>query len=66
MAGIFARMVSPLRRIDADPDKLVEEAYWLLKEAEKNHGVWPAMTAYTGMATVKVQIAQYLKEHRDA
>ncbi|WJV51778.1 hypothetical protein [Streptomyces flavofungini] len=60
------RLVSPLRRIDADPDKLVEDAYWLLKEAEKNKGVWPVMTAFTSMATAKVQIAQYLKEHRDS
>ncbi|MEU5403625.1 hypothetical protein ABZ348_30540 [Streptomyces sp. NPDC005963] len=65
MAGIFARMTSPLRRIDAEPDELVSEAYWLLKEAEKNHGVWVAMNAYTGMASVKIQLAQYLKEHRD-
>ncbi|MFD5661503.1 hypothetical protein [Streptomyces hirsutus] len=65
MAGIFARMTSPLRRIDADPDQLVGEAYWLLQEAEKNHGVWAAMSAYTGMASVKIQLAQYLKEHRD-
>ncbi|WP_445520966.1 hypothetical protein [Streptomyces sp. NEAU-174] len=64
MAGIFARLTSPLRHIDADPDQLVLEAYKLLRDAEKNHGVWPEMTAYTGMATVKIQIAQYLKEHR--
>ncbi|WP_413804237.1 hypothetical protein [Streptomyces sp. OE57] len=64
MAGIFARLTSPLRHIDADPDQLVLEAYQLLQDAKKNHGVWPAMAAYTGMATVKIQIAQYLKEHR--
>ncbi|MEU0276439.1 hypothetical protein [Streptomyces sp. NPDC006307] len=65
MAGIFARLTSPLRHIDADPDQLVGEAYRLLQEAEKNHGVWAAMNAYTGMASVKIQLAQYLKEHRD-
>lgn len=65
MPGIFARLTSPLRHIDADPDRLVLEAHQLLQRAEENHGVWAAMTAYTGMATVKIQIAQYLKEHRD-
>ncbi|QKZ18619.1 hypothetical protein [Streptomyces chartreusis] len=65
MAGMFARLTSPLRKIDADPDRLVLEAYELLERAEQQHGVWGAMTAYTGMATVKIQIAQYLKEHRD-
>ena len=65
MAGIFARLTSPLRHIDADPDQLVSEAYRLLLEAEKNQGLWPAMSAYTGMASVKIQLAQYLKEHRD-
>ncbi|GAA0897948.1 MULTISPECIES: hypothetical protein [Streptomyces violaceusniger group] len=65
MAGIFARLTSPLRHIDADPDQLVLEAYRLLQDATKNQGVWAAMTAYTGMASVKIQIAQYLKEHRD-
>lgn len=65
MAGMFARMLSPLRHIDADPDDLVREAYQLLRRAEQNDGVWPAMSAYTGMASVKIQLAQYLKEHRD-
>ncbi|MFE3770847.1 hypothetical protein [Streptomyces sp. NPDC059122] len=65
MAGIFARLTNPLRHIDADPDQLVNEAYRLLQEAEKNQGLWPAMSAYTGMASVKIQLAQYLKEHRD-
>lgn len=65
MAGIFARMVSPLRRIDAKPDDLVVDAYDLLRRAEESHGVWAAMTAYTGMASVKIQLAQYLQEHRD-
>lgn len=65
MAGMLARLTSPLRRINADPDQLVEEAYRLLRDAEKNHGVWAAMNAYTGMASVKIQLAQYLKEHRD-
>lgn len=65
MAGIFARLTSPLRRIDANPDELVGEAYQLLRRAEENHGVWAAMNAYTGMASVRIQLAQYLKEHRD-
>ncbi|WP_328380687.1 hypothetical protein OHB13_38280 (plasmid) [Streptomyces sp. NBC_00440] len=65
MAGILARFTSPLRHIDADPDRLVHEAHQLLQRAEENHGAWAAMTAYTGMATVKIQLAQYLKEHRD-
>ncbi|MEV7617044.1 hypothetical protein [Streptomyces sp. NPDC089799] len=63
--GMFARMISPLRRIDAKPDDLVAEAYDLLLRAEENHGVWAAMNAYTGMASVKIQLAQYLQEHRD-
>ncbi|MET9427911.1 MULTISPECIES: hypothetical protein [unclassified Streptomyces] len=65
MAGIFARLTSPLRRIDAEPDELVSEAHELLRRAEENHGVWAAMNACTGMASVKIQLAQYLKEHRD-
>ncbi|MFF1498089.1 hypothetical protein [Streptomyces sp. NPDC058304] len=64
MAGIFARMVSPLRRIDAEPDELVADAYQLLKRAEENNGLWPAMSAYTGLASAKIQLAQYLQEHR--
>ncbi|MGW5679031.1 hypothetical protein ACWEV4_28805 [Streptomyces sp. NPDC003860] len=64
--AFLQRLVSPLRRINADPDKLVEEAYAHIAEAERNHGLWPAMSALTDLATAKVQVAQYLKEHRDS
>ncbi|MEU5900263.1 hypothetical protein [Streptomyces venezuelae] len=64
MRALLARLTNPLRTIDADPDDLVHEAYELLRQAEKNEGNWPAMTAYTGKATAKIQLAQYLKEHR--
>ncbi|MFI6530235.1 hypothetical protein [Streptomyces uncialis] len=63
MAGIIARLTNPLRHIDADPDQLVREAYQLLQDAESNQGLWPAMSAYSDMASVKIQLAQYLKEH---
>lgn len=66
MAGMLARFTSPLRRIDADPDELVVEAYRLLQEAEQEKdGRLPVVSAYTGLASVKLQLAQYLKEHRD-
>jgi len=67
MAGIFARLISPLRQIDADPDQLVVDAHRLIQEAdkEKREGRWPLVTAYTGLASAKIQLAPYLKEHRD-
>lgn len=64
MAGIFARLTSPLRHI-GEPDDLVQDAHRLIRHAEKNDGAWGLMSAYTGVASAKIQLAQYLKQHRD-
>ncbi|WP_301125830.1 hypothetical protein [Streptomyces cacaoi] len=64
MAGIFTRLTSPLRGL-GDPDGLVLDAHRLLRVAEKNDGDWSLMTAYSGVASAKVQLALYLREYRD-
>ncbi|MFE6272279.1 hypothetical protein ACFVQ9_26200 [Streptomyces goshikiensis] len=66
MGRILARMFSPLRHIDADPDELVREAHELLKEADRNDGLWPKITALSSRATANVVLACYLREHRDS
>lgn len=72
MAGMLARMFSPLRHIDADPDELVLAADDLLRRSDKalldaphNSHLWPAVSAYANAAAAKIQLAQYLKEHHD-
>ncbi|WP_159789150.1 hypothetical protein [Streptomyces sp. NHF165] len=64
MAGVFSRLISPLRPI-GDPTDLVLEADRLIKDAEKNKGSWALMTAYAGMASAKIELARYLQEYRD-
>jgi hypothetical protein len=66
MAGFFARITSPLRRIEAEPDDLVLEAYELLQAAERNTGLWPAITALSAQADAKIALANYLREHRSS
>ncbi|MFK0047886.1 hypothetical protein ACIQU4_28130 [Streptomyces sp. NPDC090741] len=66
MARMLARMFNPLRRIDADPDVLVCEAHELLKQADQNGGVWTAITALSSQAAAKIELARYLREHRDS
>lgn len=66
MAGWFARITSPLRRIEADPDDLVLEAYELLRAAERKDGLWAAISAYSAQADAKIALATYLREHRDS
>ena len=62
----IARMFSPLRHVDADPDELVGEAHQLLLQADRNDGLWPAITALSTQATAKIALATYLREHRDS
>ncbi|MEJ8632437.1 hypothetical protein [Streptomyces sp. MS2.AVA.5] len=66
MAGFLARITSPLRRIEADPDDLVLEAYELLRAADRHTGLWPAITALSSQADAKIALATYLRKHRDS
>ncbi|MFI7087696.1 hypothetical protein ACIBUR_29380 [Streptomyces anulatus] len=62
--ALFDRLLSPLRRIDADPDDLVVEAYELLRQIPKHNGIWPAMDALASEASARIALATYLREHR--
>ncbi|MFJ1742603.1 hypothetical protein ACIOG4_28505 [Streptomyces microflavus] len=61
----FSRLLSPLRRIDADPDDLVVQAYELLRQIPNHRGIWPAMDALASEASARIALATYLREHRD-
>ncbi|WP_103528515.1 hypothetical protein [Streptomyces sp. SM12] len=63
--GVFTRMFSPLRQIDADPDQLVVEAHELLDRAawHEQRELWEPAAALSATATAKVQVATYLKAH---
>ncbi|EGX60594.1 MULTISPECIES: hypothetical protein [Streptomyces] len=64
-AGL-ARMMSPLRHIDAKPDDLVLEAHHLLTvHLPKHQGFWEAENALASRATAMILLAGYLREHRD-
>lgn len=64
MSRLLARFLSPLRRIDADPDQLVVEAHALLQRVDANEGLWAANTALSVEALAKVSLATYLQQYR--
>ncbi|MEU3353791.1 hypothetical protein [Streptomyces sp. NPDC037389] len=63
----FFEIFSPLKSIKADPDQLVVQASKHLARAAE-HEEWdeyPQMAAHASVATAKVQLATYLRTHRN-